>query len=75
MTKGGSFCIGAPGVAVGDLICVVPGCRFPLVLRSNKIGSDDESRSRYILVSWCFIHGIMHGEAIASGHILDVLLY
>lgn len=75
MTKRGSFCIGPPEVAVGDMICVVPGCRFPLILRSNKTGSDDESRSRYILVSWCFVQGIMQGEAMASGQILDVLLH
>jgi hypothetical protein len=75
MTKRGSFCIGPPGVAVGDLVCVVPGCRFPLILRSNKIGSDNESHSRYILVSWCFVQGIMHGEAMELGHLLDVVLY
>jgi hypothetical protein len=74
MTKRGSFCIGSPKVAVGDMICVVLGCRFPLILRSNKTGSNDESCSRYILISWCFVQGIMQGKDMALGQILDVLL-
>jgi len=74
LTEGGSFCIGPSEVTAGDLICIVPGCHFPLILRSSSTGSKEEPCSHYILVSWCFVYGIMHGEAMASGPILEVSL-
>ena len=67
MTKDGYFCIGPPGVEIGDFVCVVPGCRFPLVLRRKEREIDDE----YILISWCYVRGIMHGEAMKKGNMLD----
>jgi hypothetical protein len=74
MTERGSFCIGPPKLEVGDIVCVVPGCRFPLLLRASRTLDEGASLPSYILVSWCFVQGIMKGEAVTSGEILDLLL-
>lgn len=40
----------------GDLVCVLPGCRFPVVLRKQK--------RHYILVGEAYVDGYMNGEAM-----------
>ena len=42
---------------VGDTVCVALGCDYPLLLRSLPSGD-------YILVSQCFVHGLMDGEQL-----------
>lgn len=44
-----------PNARVGDKIVILKGCEVPYLLR-------EVSDHRYILVSNCYIHGIMHGE-------------
>jgi hypothetical protein len=44
---------------VGDLVCVLLGGHTPFLLRPCE-----EYRGRYRLVGECYIHGIMHGEAL-----------
>ncbi|KAK4447076.1 heterokaryon incompatibility protein-domain-containing protein [Podospora aff. communis PSN243] len=67
LSKQGYFGIGPPDVAVGDTLFVIPGCRLPVVLRPapgtwySIWDSADMS-----LVSWCFLHGIMDGEATSK---------
>lgn len=39
-----------------DLVCVLPGCRFPVVLRKQE--------RHYILVGEAFVDGYMHGKAM-----------
>ncbi|CZR69630.1 uncharacterized protein PAC_19530 [Phialocephala subalpina] len=47
----------APGnVRVGDLVCIIFGCRLPVVLRKED--------GRYIFIGSCYVHGIMDGEAM-----------
>lgn len=36
MTRHGYLCVGTSEVLVGDVLCVVPGCRLPLVLRPSR---------------------------------------
>ncbi|KAK8076202.1 hypothetical protein PG994_003474 [Apiospora phragmitis] len=62
-TKQDRFCIGPPEVEVGDLLCGVPGCRMPLLLRPKPGDGDDErhpdSTQYYSLVSWCYVSDMM----------------
>jgi hypothetical protein len=43
--------------AVGDVICVLLGCRFPVILRPVE--------GKYILVGEAYVDGFMNGEAMA----------
>jgi Heterokaryon incompatibility protein (HET) len=56
----------------GDLICILPGCSVPVVLRKvrpNRRGQEDESSEpgdpHYIFLGECYIHNMMEGEAFA----------
>jgi hypothetical protein len=42
----------------GDKICVILGCCTPIILRKVQ--------GRYELVGECYLHGIMHGEAMVD---------
>ena len=44
----------------GDKICILQGCGIPYVIRPGERG--------YILLGDCYIHGLMHGEAIRLEH-------
>ncbi|KAF2723466.1 HET-domain-containing protein [Polychaeton citri CBS 116435] len=46
--------------SVGDVVAVLPGCRIPQLLR--PLGDT----VRYELIGECYIHGLMHGEAVCS---------
>jgi hypothetical protein len=46
------------GAMVGDVICVLAGCNFPVLLRET------EKRGRFRLIGECYLDGIMHGEMI-----------
>ena len=73
MTADGFLGIGPPVLEEGDIICVVPGCRLPLILRPETFvlyGPTDLStliKGRLILVGWCFVEGLMFGEAQQIG--------
>jgi hypothetical protein len=47
---------------VGDIICILYGGEVPYVLRPRKDGC-------YSIIGECYIHGIMHGEALSEGGI------
>ncbi|MCJ1461491.1 hypothetical protein MMC07_000088 [Pseudocyphellaria aurata] len=47
------------GSQIGDRICVILGCNVPFVIRSIEGGN-------YVLVGECYIHGLMHGEALRN---------
>lgn len=42
---------------VGDVLCVLLGCKVPVVLRPV-------ADNTYQVVSTCYAHGLMNGEAI-----------
>jgi hypothetical protein len=54
-TQRGHIGLAPVGVHVGNIICILGGCRVPLVLRRGLSG--------YKLVGECYILGIMAGEA------------
>lgn len=51
------------GSQIGDGICVILGCNVPFVIRSTEEGGGD-----YILIGECYIHGLMHGEALRTAN-------
>jgi hypothetical protein len=69
------FCIGFQSIEVGDILCVVLGCRLLLILRSDPKASSTEPLREYILVCWCYAHGFMDSENIDPEQAtIDILL-
>ncbi|KAI0814293.1 heterokaryon incompatibility protein-domain-containing protein [Xylaria sp. FL0064] len=62
-TSHGSFCIGPSETEVGDMVCVVPGCRFPLMVRPKTPSSRQYSTFSIeaTLIYWCYVDGFMGG--------------
>ncbi|CAM1506381.1 Fc.00g060220.m01.CDS01 [Cosmosporella sp. VM-42] len=56
-TKEGYIGLGPRGCQVGDVICVIPGCNVPVVLRSLDSG-------RYNLVGDSFVYGLNDAQAL-----------
>lgn len=50
----------------GDLICIIYGCDFPVVLR--------RSGDKYSLVGEAYVHGIMQGETMTSKYEVEDFL-
>jgi hypothetical protein len=79
MTRNGYLCVGKAVVAVGDILCVVPGCRIPLVLRplqGSTSSYPNAAAIACILISWCYADGLMFGESANSERPLQqILLY
>lgn len=48
--------LGVPGVKPGDVVCVLLGCRLPVVLRPED--------KLFRVICDAYIHGQMHGEAL-----------
>ncbi|KAH6692871.1 heterokaryon incompatibility protein-domain-containing protein [Leptodontidium sp. MPI-SDFR-AT-0119] len=64
VTKGGYMAVVPALSEVGDLVSVVCGSRYPLLLR-KKPGvqyQNGEMRAFHELVGECYVHGIMDGE-------------
>lgn len=55
-TRSGYYVLGPAALEVGDVVCVLFGCKVPFCLR--PIGE------RYLLVGECYVHGLMNGEAM-----------
>ncbi|RMY89889.1 hypothetical protein D0861_03957 [Hortaea werneckii] len=49
------------GLQAGDLVTLFPDCSMPFILRPVKDGAEQQS---FKLISPCYIHGIMDGEAL-----------
>nr|RBQ83256.1 hypothetical protein FVER53263_20271 [Fusarium verticillioides] len=78
-TSQGIFGIGPEPIMKGDVVCTVPGCRVPLVLRLDPLSADEEmispSVQTWALVSWCYVDGLMFGEAKdLDNPVVDMLL-
>ena len=63
-TEKGYVGIALEAVKQGDAIAVLLGCSMPMVLR-KVVGTPDEDR--YWVIGECYVHGIMHGEAMGWG--------
>jgi hypothetical protein len=53
---GGYVGVGPRPLQTGDLITILYGAQWPIILRRFKTG--------YHLLGQCFVSGIMHGEAV-----------
>ncbi len=53
------------GTQTGDIICIVLGCKFPVVLRPSL----EAENQTWELVGHCYIHGLMNGEMIYRGRL------
>lgn len=60
-TSRGSFCMGSGEVKVGDKVCIVPGCRFPLLVRPKPGPQDSALPTEATLLYWCYVDGLMDG--------------
>jgi hypothetical protein len=63
-TENGYLGIGPPGTVPGDLICILAGCIYPVVIRRVY--------SHYIYIGSYFVLGLMDGEAnqaVERGHL------
>jgi hypothetical protein len=47
-----------PGMACGDRVAIIRGCKAPLILRQRE--------SHFVIIGPCYVAGIMDGEAIAD---------
>jgi hypothetical protein len=66
-TAEGYLGMGSECVQVGDLVCIVPGSRVPLLLRRAPHGAEgvEPGRGRHRLVGGAYVHGVMAGESIS----------
>lgn len=55
-TRSGYYVLGPAALEVGDVVCVLFGCKVPFCLRPMGGG--------YLLVGECYVHGLMKGEAM-----------
>ena len=55
MTRKGFMGLGPEGLIKEDLIVILKGCAFPVVLRR-------EGRASYIIVGACYLAGFMFGK-------------
>lgn len=51
-----------PHACVGDLIAIVPGCGWPLLLRQDI----NLKQAGYRIVSHCHVQGLMNGEIVGA---------
>ncbi|KAH8680720.1 hypothetical protein BX600DRAFT_491068 [Xylariales sp. PMI_506] len=58
--------LGPRGAKSGDEIWLVAGARTPFILRRMG-GRNTDEPARFRLVGECYIHGVMHGEALEEG--------
>lgn len=68
VTDEGYVGLGPGGAQPGDLIAIVLGCRFPVVLR-QALSTDGERA--WQVVGVCYAEGLMNGEAIYKRSIPD----
>lgn len=61
ITKLGYMGIGPLALQEGDMVCMIPGCKVPLLIRSEA----DYRR----LVGMCFVWGLMDGEGLEGKNV------
>jgi len=69
-TTDGRIGLGPPGMRKGDTVCIVPGSKAPLVLRSSEqrftLPESGLVVQCHEFVRDCYMNGIMDGEAIVD---------
>jgi hypothetical protein len=58
ITRTGYFGLGPLALEEGDMVCVLPGCMVPLLLRKRDYC--------HVLVGECVVWGLMDGEAMLN---------
>jgi hypothetical protein len=58
VTEGGYMGFAQPGTRKGDRVCILHGCRIPLIIRPAMEGNE------YVLVGDAYFHGMMKGEMV-----------
>lgn len=53
--------VGPKALEEGDMICVIPGCNVPLLIRKEG--------DHHLLVGECFVWGLMDGEALQGKNV------
>ncbi|KAF2664857.1 HET-domain-containing protein [Microthyrium microscopicum] len=62
-TPEGYFGLGPQTMQRDDLVCCMPGCPYPVVVRPIKSESQsDQSGRRLEIIGACYIYGMMNGE-------------
>ncbi|KAF2851966.1 HET-domain-containing protein [Plenodomus tracheiphilus IPT5] len=64
----GKMSLAPAGTQFGDIITVLLGCRFPVLLRRAPVGESEQS---WQVVGVCQAPGLMHGEAIYGNKLPD----
>lgn len=66
-TSQGDFCVGPACAEKGDMVCTVPGCSLPIIIRSLPVESIASGLSeQYFIVSWCYVRNFMDHETAKS---------
>jgi hypothetical protein len=66
-TDNGYMCMGLESTAPGDSVWILDGGPTPFVLRdveNTSTKAEEPQARRMMLVGECYVHGIMHGEAL-----------
>lgn len=63
-TESGYIGLAPVGTEPGDIITVILGCRFPVILRQDPTTKGKPDKTRWKVVGVCYTHGVMCGEAI-----------
>lgn len=72
LTRKGYMGLGPSDLQVSDRVSIVSGSRVPFILRpverpdTERLLELDQSGLCYTLVGYCYVHGIMDGEAVAG---------
>jgi hypothetical protein len=67
ITDNGYMCVGLESTAPGDSVWILNGGPTPFVLRdveNTSAKAEEPHARRMMLVGECYVHGIMHGEAL-----------
>ncbi|KAH6949162.1 heterokaryon incompatibility protein-domain-containing protein [Fusarium avenaceum] len=64
-TQRGYIGFGPPDMRQGDLVVVLLGSKMPFVLREAP-RSEGYDKSYYAVVGYCYLHGVMNGEAASD---------
>jgi hypothetical protein len=64
-TNDGHFGSSWPTIKEGDVVCMLQGCKFPLIIRPAHPRTFESSLPfRGVLLGWCYLDGMMYGEAL-----------
>lgn len=64
ITKDGYIGLSPPVIELGDIISVILGCDFPVILRKDPSSTTEPDGTRWKIVGACYTNGLMSGQAI-----------